>query len=449
MTAATAEAALEAFIEAAVRQDVPAVLGVLLPEALTQLGALNLAGIGTLKSHELLQSRASGADTVLVVRLHADDDVDLEVVWRESGGAWKIAGASRLQQPTAGRGVMEQAAGNISAELRWLDPGTEWGVHAPIGAHGLTLDAINVGSYATVPEHSLHATQRPRGAAPNAGTPGMGISIFQQAEVWSPIAAALYEEAIQRRWSPATDVPWNGMAELDPQLEAAICQLCTATSERQMLAADVPAGWEYRISYDFHEVKLFLATQIFDAARHVEAFRKRALANGGGLGRQSPGNVARLIADAQVFSEVSLLLYVLVASQTALWLRIGAACAPGPAEYQLFARAQQDLARQLAYGQTHLRFLLEHEPERAAELHRYLDKGEGMLASDLERDQSLTEALVRLLSRASGDVQQGRARLGRLGERWIAEYLGRLGWGGLPGRDQRLDARLRAAMTNP
>src|SRR5579883_1523711 len=299
MTAATAEAALEAFIAAATRQDIPALLGALLPEALPQLGGLNLGGIGTLQRHELLARRERGGDTVLVVRLHADEVVELEVVWRETGGGWKVAGASRLQQPAAGRGVMEQAAGNIGADLRWLDPGTEWGVRAPIGSHGLTLDAINIGSYGVIPAHGGHATQRPRGAAVNADTPGMGISIFEQAEVWSPVAAALYEEAIQRRWSPATEIPWAEVVELEPALEAAICQLCTALSEWQLVAADVPAGWEHRISYDFHEVKLFLATQIFDAARHVEAFRKRALANGGGLGRQSPGNVARLIVDAQ------------------------------------------------------------------------------------------------------------------------------------------------------
>lgn len=445
MTAATAEAALEAFIAAAVRQDIPALLGALLPEALPQLGALNLGGIGTLQRHELLDRRTRGADTVLVVRLHADEVVDLEIVWRELGGGWKVAGAARLQEPAAGRGVMEQAAGNIGADLRWLDPGTEWGVRAPVGRRGLTLEAINIGSYGAVPAHGAHATQRPRGAAANADTPGMGIAIFEQAEVWSPIAAALYEEAIQRRWSPATDIPWAAVTELAPELEAALCQLCTAISERQLLAADVPAGWEHRISYDYHEVKLFLATQIFDAARHVEAFRKRALVNGGGLGRQSPGNVARLLVDAQVFSEMSLLLHVLVASQTALWLRIGAACAPGPAEYRLFALAQQDLARQLAYGLSHLRFLLEHEPGRAAELQRYLDKGEGMLASDLERDRPLSDALAMLLGQARGGVAAGRQRLAALGEAWIEEYLGRLRWAGLGGRESRLDARLKAA----
>ena len=76
MTAATAEAALEAFIAAATRQDIPAVLGALLPEALPQLGVLNLGGIGTLQRHEVLERRERGADTVLVVRLHADEVVE-------------------------------------------------------------------------------------------------------------------------------------------------------------------------------------------------------------------------------------------------------------------------------------------------------------------------------------------------------------------------------------
>ena len=58
------------------------------------------------------------------------------------------------------------------------------------------------------------------------------------------------------------------------------------------------------ISYGYHEVKLYLATQAFDHARHVEAFRKRALANGGGLGVQSPGFFNRTVYASFKFTEL-------------------------------------------------------------------------------------------------------------------------------------------------
>jgi hypothetical protein len=425
------------------------VFSALLPEALMQVGGLNLAGIGTLRSYDVVSRSEQGSDSVFVVRLHADETVDIRLTWRDMGGTWKVAGAARVQDESSpNTGVFQQLAGGAPMDLSWMDPGTEWGVRPKIGKHGLTLDAINVGSYGEIPAVSAHATQRPRGAAANADTPGMGISIFDKAEVWSPIAAALYEEAIQRRWSPATGIKWGELADLDPELEAAVCQVCTSISERQLVSNDVPAGWENRISYDFHEVKLFLATQIYDAARHVEAFRKRALANGGGLGEQSPGNVARLVVDSQGFAEMSLYLHVLVAGETALWLRIGAAYAPSAVEEAMFRLSLQDVSRHLTYGLTHLRYLLDHHPERAPEMHRYLDKGEGMLVTDVERDQALRDAITTLVARRTGSREDAMQRVRAFRARFVAEYLQRLDYAGLHGRSTRLEPRL-AALARP
>jgi hypothetical protein len=39
----------------------------------------------------------------------------------------------------------------------------------------------------------------------------MGYSIYEKAELWSDNSADLYEEAIQRRWRPATDIDWNSI----------------------------------------------------------------------------------------------------------------------------------------------------------------------------------------------------------------------------------------------
>lgn len=443
----TAEEALARFISAAVRQDMATVFGALLPEALMQVGTLNLAAVGQLRGFEVVERNTQGDDPAFTLRLDGDETLFIRLIWRDVAGTWKVAGAARAAPPGEHRAnLVEQMAGGVPLDLSWLDAKTEWGVRALPGPRGLTLEAVNVGSYAEAPEIGEHATQRPRGAAPNADTPSMGVTIREKAEVWSPIAGALYEEAIQRRWRPSTDIPWREAVELPMAREWAFCQLCTALSERQAVSGDVPAGWERQISYDFHEVKLYLASQIFDAARHVEAFRKRALMNGGGLGRQSPGNVDRAIVDAESFSEMSLLSHVLVAGQTQLWLRLGAARAPSAVERRLFTLALQDVGRVLAYGVSHLRFLLERRPDRAAELHRYLDKGEGMLASDDERDTTLDRALV-LIAAGGGSLGSGQLRVRTLKQRVVVEYLRRLESAGLGDRRGRLDQRLGAYLT--
>ncbi|MDE2706088.1 MAG: hypothetical protein OXI35_13545, partial [Gemmatimonadota bacterium] len=51
-----------------------------------------------------------------------------------------------------------------------------------------------------------------------------------------------------------------------------------------------------RLSYGDYEVKLFLATVVFSLALHTEAFRKRAMINGGGMGLQGPGHLNREFA---------------------------------------------------------------------------------------------------------------------------------------------------------
>jgi hypothetical protein len=55
--------------------------------------------------------------------------------------------------------------------------------------------------------------------------PPLGYSIRDKADLWADSAAALYEEAIQRRWAPATDIPWNTVKPLPEPLERTICQV--------------------------------------------------------------------------------------------------------------------------------------------------------------------------------------------------------------------------------
>ena len=199
----------------------------------------------------------------------------------------------------------------------------------------------------------------PRGAVPIAGVEGMGYSIFEKQEVWSDACAPLYEEAIQRRWRPATDVPWDSIEPLPDDLERAICQICTHISEKEQMEADVLGRWEPEISYGYHEVKLYLATTIFENARAVEVFRKRALSNGGGLGVQSPGWALPLRRRrAQLHRDGRRSRWCCRTASRWPSTQYGEKYAKNAAEKFIFAHCLQDKARHIAYGITHLKYVL-------------------------------------------------------------------------------------------
>ena len=165
-------------------------------------------------------------------------------------------------------------------DLSWLDLDTEWGVSAEPGRKGLTLQQINKSIYGDVPATSTDSSARPRGAAPPAGaSPRMSAWVLGDAtETFSDSAALLYDEAVSRQWSSATDIPWATMDELPEDIERAMAQLCTSLTEVEFIAGDVPGKWLPRVAADHFESGLFLMSQVMDEARHTDVFRKRALA---------------------------------------------------------------------------------------------------------------------------------------------------------------------------
>jgi hypothetical protein len=327
--------------------------------------------------------------------------------------------------------IAAQAAGGAQPgpqlDLSWMRVPTEWGTRAKPTKHGLTIGAINVGKYGDVPEVWENQTEMPRGAVAIPGVEGMGYSIYQKQELWADNAADLYEEAIQRRWRPASDIPWAELKPLPDDLERAICQICTHMSEKAQLEADVLAGWEPELSYGYHEVKLYLSTVIFEGARHNEAFRKRALSNGGGLGLQSTGWGFRSVTDARNFTEMLMVQMVLQDSFTLVQCQYGERYAPTEAEQKLFRMAMQDKARHVAYGLAHLKYVLLHKPERREELMRYLDKGEALLVAD-DKDTATREAFAIYFSGSKDTIQDGLKIYDEMRRRQVGQYLERLDW---------------------
>lgn len=331
-------------------------------------------------------------------------------------------------------------------DLSWMRTNTEWGVRVRPGKAGLKLGALNVGTYAEIPDRWPYDSALPRGAQHRGGVQGLGYSVFEKQEVWADSAAGLYEEAIQRRWASASAIPWPELKPLPDEVERAIGQICTGLSEQSQSAGEATSRWLHRMTYGYHEIKLYLATIVFDCARHSEAFRKRALANGGGLGIEDPGWTARQLLDAENYSEMSVLTHVLHASYLLTLYKWGHRLAPSPAERTLFALAMQDKARHLAYGMEHLRYLLLRRPDRRPEIHLFLDKGEAVLARDAA-DDALWPAFALLAAGGRERLNEvGPPTIARIRRQIVIEYLRRLDWAGLPERRDRLARAFRAQL---
>ena len=327
-------------------------------------------------------------------------------------------------------------------DLSWLDEG-QWGVRAKPGRRGLTLDEVNIGPYGAVPETTHNLTMLPRGARARAQVPRVRYPLEYKADVWSENAAMLYEEAVQRQWSSATDIPWETLKPLPDDLERAMCQLCTFLTEVEFIAGDTPGQWLPKISNDHYETKLFLMSQIMDEARHLDVFRKRALANGGGLLLSAPTSTLRTIINAKDFTEMSVLMHVQAEGFVQSMFRMGELIAQNEAEKRIFRLCAQDESRHLGYGVMHLKYTLETQPERREEIHAYLDESENADPESGTFGMNVAEALIILLGGSKDKTDEGFNRFLALRRRQVQEYLHRLDVAGLGDRRQRLNPQMR------
>ena len=346
--------------------------------------------------------------------------------------------------------MLRQETGGPPVDLAWLQPGTPWGMKAEAGRRGLRLDDINCGVYAEVPEVTDNFTSRPRGAARRPESARFGLRYTHKADVWDATIGMLYEEAVARQWSSARDVPWEQLTELPDDMELAMCQLCTFLTQVEFIAGDLPGRWVQYISPDHAEVGLFLSTQIMDEARHEDVFRKRALANGCGLLQAGRGAVALLqVAD---FAEMTTLLHVVAEGFVQSLFRMGELIAQNEAEKKIFRLAAQDESRHVAFGVTHMKYLLETEPERREEIHHYLDRNEGLLGTTqagLTAGGESAESLAILLGGGKDKMDEGYKKLMAIRKRQINEYAHRLDVMGLGDRRERMNPDLRQFLDPP
>lgn len=333
-----------------------------------------------------------------------------------------------------------------AVDLSWLDLNQTWGMNAKPGKRGLTLDEINIGPYGPPGDESYERTFRARGAAEREGVPRIGYYLDKKSDVWSKNATLLYEEAVQRQWSSATDIPWETLEPLPDEIERAMCQLCTFLTEVEFIAGDTPAQWIPRISNEHFETKMFLCSQVMDEARHLDVFRKRALANGGGLLQASPTSSLRTIIDARDFTEMSAIMHVQAEGFIQSMFRMGELIAQNEAEKRIFRLCAQDESRHLGFGVMHLKYVLENEPERREEIHSYLDESENADPETGTFGIQVAESLIILLGGGKKNSDEGFNKFMALRKRQVQEYIHRLDVAGLDDRRERLDPVMRMAL---
>lgn len=323
-------------------------------------------------------------------------------------------------------------------DLSWKTMTIQWGTRARLHKDaGLTLDATNVGAYGEIPEYWHDRTRSPRGAYNPTGAVAASIGGYylrNKSDLWADTAAELYEEAISRRWSSAESIPWSACRGLREDVELAVCQISTELSQQASIEAEVISGWQQQMSYGFHEVKLFLATETFDAARHFELFRKRSLVNGGGLGLESPGEVNRWLLESRGgWTETVALLHLLRGLFTRMLYRYLSAYAPSPVELLIGRRAAQDKTRHVAYALQHLRYAVNHVQGMATHLSAVLTQAELFSARD-EKDPVLWEALACVFGGGVRGMETGMRVVQSMRRRYVEEFLRYLEWIGIQHR---------------
>jgi TusA-related sulfurtransferase len=285
----------------------------------------------------------------------------------------------------------------------------DWGVRVPLrpGGEFHTRDWL-VGRVGDVPEHATGATGfAPRGAVVEPGSPTYDFTINDRAAVWAAEVADLYEQATANQWDASRDIPWDQLRPLPEPVERAVCQLMTFLAENEYSALYVPAKFVPRINPQFAEVVFFLCTQMADEARHIEAFTKRALANGGGLQYAAASTQLSLktLFDQHDFTVASFLLSVMGEGTFLDLLRFIEDHAPDPVTAEVCKRARVDEARHVKFGMAHVRYYLGEDPAHYDELRRAVKARAAVMASVTEVSPRVQESLAVL---AAGGLDPNR-----------------------------------------
>jgi hypothetical protein len=363
------------------------------------------------------RARELGWDEGLIEKALAQGH-SLQIIWQALRGGASGEQAKQFLEGEAGTAVHR--------DFSWMRVPTEWGIRArPADSElGLTIGDLNIGTYGDIPDVWTNRSEIARGSYPNPVVEDMGYTIFDKAFVWADCVVPLYEIAIRDRWASSTDLRWASIENLPEDIERAVCQLMTEMSDRAYYEGALLSGWLPEISYGYLELKLFLSTVIYDLARHSEAFRKRALCNGGGLGLQAPTDYSRAAQEARSYPELMAILFVQDSALLTLF-KNGDKIAQNQLERDLYALCARDRQRFMDYHIERMKHFLWKMPERREEQNLYMAKAEAMMAKDW-RDPVVGEPLAVLLGGGKGRLEEGTAKLQQLRKLQVQDYVDNL-----------------------
>ena len=222
----------------------------------------------------------------------------------------------------------------------------------------------------------------PRGAAHAPGVPRIGYHVPKKSDIWSENAAMLYEEAVQRQWSSATDIPWDELKPLPDDVERAYSQFCTFLTEVEFIAGDTPSQW-----LPADQQRALRSQDVPRVADHGRGAAPRRLPQARARERRRP-DVSRAATPAcasssrrKDFTEMSTIMHVQGEGLVQSIFRMGEYIATNEAEKRIFRLSAQDESRHVAFGVMHLKYILETEPERREEIHSYLEKAEPIIGA--------------------------------------------------------------------
>jgi len=333
-----------------------------------------------------------------------------------------------------------------SYSLHWTDTSkAAWGTNVRPSSRGMTYQDISrPAAYGTIPEVATQRNFAPRGSVRDPYAERMptieAYDVLEKKDAWSENVMSLYEEAKARQWNSTSDIPWTELKPAGDDLELAACQMSTFLTEVEFVAGDFPARWIYRTAPDFFEIKNFLVTQMMDEARHMEVFRKRALANGGGLLHASPAFEwgLKAILESPTHTQGTFLLNLLAEGLVLTLFRAGEYLAKTHVDKEIFRLCMQDEARHVSYGTLELKNFLDSSKDKdkaISDLHRFADIGEQVILTALT-DACLLEPLAVLMGGGLDKIDDGMEGVSFLWATIVEEYLQRCDRAGFDRRER-------------
>lgn len=248
----------------------------------------------------------------------------------------------------------------------------------------------------------------PRGAHIENSSPLYPFELNEKEFLWAKNVTRLYEEAKQNQWSADTDIDWAAIPDLDPVIETAICQVMTYLAENEFSALYIPGKFLSKISPYYMELVMFLGTIIYDEARHIEAFSRRANAKKIGLQYSTSAtqrSLYSLFIEKDYF-KTSFLLHVLGEGTFLDLLDFLIKYAPDPVTKKIVTLAKKDEQRHVNYGLVHVKALIQANPKRTHYLKEAVESRKAYLDEMSQENELLLSSLAIL---AGGSDEEGYA----------------------------------------